>query len=621
MSKHGLQEDRVYSCKFCNKSFKTRSKNDNHQRNKHADQELSVCAECGKTVENKHKLQLHMIHVHPTQKLDCEYCGKVSKTKSALRSHQFLRHQFRRNETLINDSSGQQKQNIQATKICQICDSQVLDLRLHCMREHVKKILKNEIVVYKCCFCEKSFGRWTTISHHLLLHTGKPTYICDICSVEYKEKKSLTIHLQVSHGVEPTKGRDADANQTCDRCGFKSNDKYKFFAHFLTHGIKIFKCNICDFATGYQASLKVHIGRIHGYQTNTDDLNIYGPVKEAENITNNENESTIEHEASDVDDTNSTDCKDSDIHQDQYQGETFAVENETPELCESLQNNLDNLTSTEIVTETSSNRDELSCPLCGKVMTTKTRLKFHKAYYHKNQVSIVEENSAQYERDEENREAAFVEANSDQHSTETDRELKDNVDQADTDVEDVGGKHENMIDDSSEPVDVDLVDSNHNETVLKIENTPEEDTAEHLENEEEGRMKNIFENENFGQEKILSIATDDSNILQDDPSAKEQNQVDENKFEVNHHKKVVHKRKSSNCDECGERFTSGKRLQEHIQSLHTKGTYNEQDKNQENNFCDTCEKTVTHPASHHFYKHRVMPSPCCMCGKIIRETR
>jgi len=266
--KHNVEGTQNIVCQCCGDVFKTYQSYKNHKRS-NIPMEPVVCTECGKTVGNKTKLYMHMKNSHPTETFTCEHCGWISKTKGAFKTHQLLGCPKNRkaDESLI--CTRPVKKKSQEGGVCDFCSESVENLRLHTLRLHIRVLNEDGTDLFQCCFCDKSFGRKSTLSHHLLLHTGKPVYKCDICSIEYKEKRSLTKHQETSHGVEPTNKKKIEQDDfNCDQCDFMTNSRKKFEIHLSsTHGVKPFQCHLCDFATAYRNNLRIHISNIHEHKT------------------------------------------------------------------------------------------------------------------------------------------------------------------------------------------------------------------------------------------------------------------------------------------------------------------------------------------------------------------
>lgn len=94
-----------------------------------------------------------------------------------------------------------------------------------------------------------------TLDAHQQVHTGKK-FQCALCGKRYSRKAPLEVHLQIHNGTFTRKYH-------CDLCDrtFKTSGHMR--NHRRTHtGEKPYKCDPCNYATGYQSELARHLKRI-----------------------------------------------------------------------------------------------------------------------------------------------------------------------------------------------------------------------------------------------------------------------------------------------------------------------------------------------------------------------
>ena len=314
---HQRNRNPLIPCEVCAKMVRT------HEMNRHIKHHVPDdpvdCTTCGKNFSNKLKLERHIKHNH-TEKYSCEICGHESNSKDNLRMHQLINCQndgpnkeakgnynksgYCATCEVTVDRAWQHQQEAHTTVECLQCSrcgvaqQNYIHLSLHLKQQHGVQPshgrvqcaqcdktfsnvapLKNhaELVheklgnTFHCTTCGKSFGRMSSLRHHELLHSGKPVHSCQFCGTIYKEKRSLTNHLQTSHGVEPDNRRHRGPGPyQCQQCDYYCRTKKDFSAHMRrVHGIKVnirvgeFNCDLCDFKTKYKENVKLHRIRVH----------------------------------------------------------------------------------------------------------------------------------------------------------------------------------------------------------------------------------------------------------------------------------------------------------------------------------------------------------------------
>lgn len=104
-----------------------------------------------------------------------------------------------------------------------------------------------------CDRCGKRFTAKSSLTEHLLRHTGERNHKCNECGKKYKASHDLHRH-RLTHG---------DKKHKCTVCGKKFLLARYLKQHMVIHtGEKKHQCYLCDkrFFTGY--SLKAHM-RVH----------------------------------------------------------------------------------------------------------------------------------------------------------------------------------------------------------------------------------------------------------------------------------------------------------------------------------------------------------------------
>ena len=171
----------------------------------------------------------------------CDQCDFTSKRKNHLRSHKLIKHEGVRYD-------------------CDRCEFRATTRSI--LRQHIQSI--HEGIRYQCDLCTFSSTKKREVRvHKESIHDIKPekdaqrsSYECDLCESVFKNKSSLTDHLNYKHvGIK----------YPCDKCDFKAARKSNLRAHNLSkHSNEKLLCDECSFQTSLPKQLKLHKLTSHG---------------------------------------------------------------------------------------------------------------------------------------------------------------------------------------------------------------------------------------------------------------------------------------------------------------------------------------------------------------------
>lgn len=209
-----LNDNLVYSCPICNKTFKNKGNVVKHKVT-HSEVKPYGCELCDARFTQKGSLNIHMKRHAGIKDEKCQYCGKEFLGRHARINHEYTHTKVKPYE-------------------CKHCGKAFADRSATIRHERIH----TRDMKYKCEYCSKGFTDASGVIRHRLMHKGKKDFACRICDKTFYTTTDLRIHL-LSH--------TAVKDYQCDYCKNYFTKKCNLINHIRTihYGQKLYRCTEC----------------------------------------------------------------------------------------------------------------------------------------------------------------------------------------------------------------------------------------------------------------------------------------------------------------------------------------------------------------------------------------
>uniref|UniRef100_A0A3B4G659 Zinc finger protein 236 n=1 Tax=Pundamilia nyererei TaxID=303518 RepID=A0A3B4G659_9CICH len=184
-----------FTCPVCNKKFSRIASLKSHIM-LHEKEENLICVECGDEFVLQSQLSLHLEEhrkeLSGIKVYTCKTCDKEFKTSAQIKEHMKSHIKMP-----LTSTSRNYKKNIDRsgfTNSCHHCGkafkkpSQLIrHIRIHTERP------------YKCTHCGKAFNQKVVLQTHMVRHTGEKPHLCMLCPASFSQKGNLHSHVQRVH--------------------------------------------------------------------------------------------------------------------------------------------------------------------------------------------------------------------------------------------------------------------------------------------------------------------------------------------------------------------------------------------------------------------------------------
>ena len=242
--------DEKYKCDKCEGIYD--SKNDwyHHTYTIHStqmkwfDKTEFPCSECDAVFDTYTKTYKHKIKVHREEvPIDCDKCGKVYKSKTALKSHMRIMHHV----YVIKDE--------QKVKKCDQCDIEFKEANE--FDEHLRSLHKCD-KDFQCKDCDLTWVSHLSLELHYIESHQKILFSCDICGYTSINAAIVRKHRTSIH--------ERNENCKCDDCGESFHKKSLLIDHLgevHNDGEWRFNCDYCGKRFMNKTAVNIHVEDNH----------------------------------------------------------------------------------------------------------------------------------------------------------------------------------------------------------------------------------------------------------------------------------------------------------------------------------------------------------------------
>ncbi|KAG7155980.1 uncharacterized protein LOC121854298 [Homarus americanus] len=134
---------------------------------------------------------------------------------------------------------------------CRLCPKDFgRDIRNY--KIHMKEHGLEEMALFACSFCTKTFAKGKHYTQHLKTHVRTRRFSCRLCNANYSREAKLRRHM-LSHSQE-----HQEKEHKCSKCPKSFSTKEYLQAHLKVHGGKKYKCETCGFLCSSMFNLETH---------------------------------------------------------------------------------------------------------------------------------------------------------------------------------------------------------------------------------------------------------------------------------------------------------------------------------------------------------------------------
>lgn len=156
-----------------------------------------ICHVCGKALKSAGALSRHIQTLHEGRRdFKCDLCPKAFTAKDVLNNHRKSHFDER-------------------PFVCEQCGRGFKNVAL--LRMHTKYTHTKDFTTYPCTTCQKEFRTKSSLSYHMMIHTGDVRFTCHVCNKGFIFEHALKRHSAVHSDAKPFRCVICDASFVLER--------------------------------------------------------------------------------------------------------------------------------------------------------------------------------------------------------------------------------------------------------------------------------------------------------------------------------------------------------------------------------------------------------------------
>ncbi|KAJ8966603.1 hypothetical protein NQ314_003433 [Rhamnusium bicolor] len=188
-----------FKCDLCEKTFSSKRDLTDHL-NVHADVKNYKCKICDKAFRTKQSVNKHMPIHSDKRPFQCKLCEKRFKKQSILRKHSFTHSRARPYHCDLCVRKYKSKESLRVHRLthqkvrhkCNICAKSFKFNTVFKSHECFKN--RFDINNRRCSFCKRQCKSSVTYACHVLAHSQRKLFKCEICQAKLKYEYHLKLH-------------------------------------------------------------------------------------------------------------------------------------------------------------------------------------------------------------------------------------------------------------------------------------------------------------------------------------------------------------------------------------------------------------------------------------------